>query len=236
MIQSSFFWGYVCTQIIGSIVAQRWGAHKLFSLAQFACGFVTLLIPVLAENAGWEAFCVTRVIAGIFQGTVLPCLHALLSKWAPMEERGRICEYGIYTLIIIVIICYYWSFNSKINKYLQFLQFLLFLILDYLLDRIYFIFDEMEENEKIIIFVWLNFIVYFTIIYSDIRVCRRLDWKCNLFTQYGSIGCFSLGMAQLFLRLGQHNYPFQSFVLLYRLRVTGRTSKYTSRWKTIYRK
>lgn len=93
VIQSSFFWGYVCTQIIGSMVAQRWGAHKLFSLAQFACGFVTLLIPVLAEYAGWEAFCVTRVIAGIFQGTVLPCLHALLSKWAPMEERGRISTF-----------------------------------------------------------------------------------------------------------------------------------------------
>lgn len=98
VIQSSFFWGYVCTQIIGSMVAQRWGAHKLFSLAQFACGFVTLLIPVLAEHAGWEAFCVTRVIAGIFQGTVLPCLHALLSKWAPIEERGRICEYRVWNL------------------------------------------------------------------------------------------------------------------------------------------
>ncbi|XP_043588745.1 putative inorganic phosphate cotransporter isoform X1 [Bombus pyrosoma] len=93
IIQSSFFWGYVCTQIIGSIVAQNWGAHKLFSLAQFACGLVTLLIPVLAEYCGWEAICVTRVIAGLFQGTVLPCLHTLLSKWAPMDERGRISTF-----------------------------------------------------------------------------------------------------------------------------------------------
>lgn len=146
VIQSSFFWGYVCTQIIGSMVAQRWGAHKLFSLAQFACGFVTLLIPVLAEYAGWEAFCVTRVIAGIFQGTVLPCLHALLSKWAPMEERGRICEYWVWNFDCY---CYYWSFNSEISKYLQFLKFLSFLILNHLLDRIYFILGKMQENEKI---------------------------------------------------------------------------------------
>lgn len=93
VIQSSFFWGYVCTQIIGSIVAQRWGAHKLYSLALFACGLVTLLIPVLSQYSGWEAVCASRVIAGLFQGSVLPCLHTLLSKWAPMEERGRMSTF-----------------------------------------------------------------------------------------------------------------------------------------------
>lgn len=74
-------------------MARDWGAHKLFSLAQFACGLLTLLIPIVAKYCGWEIVCVTRVIAGLFQGTVLPCLHTLLSKWVPMEERGRICKY-----------------------------------------------------------------------------------------------------------------------------------------------
>ncbi|CAL7933695.1 unnamed protein product [Xylocopa violacea] len=93
IIQSSFFWGYVCTQIIGSIVAQRWGAHKLYALAQFVCGFVTLLIPLLAKYCGWEAVCASRVIAGLFQGVILPCIHTLLSKWAPVEERGRLSTF-----------------------------------------------------------------------------------------------------------------------------------------------
>ncbi|XP_076624577.1 putative inorganic phosphate cotransporter isoform X1 [Colletes latitarsis] len=92
-ILSSFFWGYVCTQIIGSIIAQRWGAQKLFSLAVFICGVATLLVPVAATYSGWEAVCVTRVIAGLCQGTVLPCLHTLLSKWAPVEERGRMSTF-----------------------------------------------------------------------------------------------------------------------------------------------
>ncbi|KOC64622.1 Putative inorganic phosphate cotransporter [Habropoda laboriosa] len=96
VIQSSFFWGYVWTQVIGSIVAQRWGAHKMFTLAQFVCGLVTIAIPLLAQYCGWEAVCASRVIAGLFQGTVLPCLHTLLSKWAPIEERGRISTF-VYT-------------------------------------------------------------------------------------------------------------------------------------------
>ncbi|XP_031831623.1 putative inorganic phosphate cotransporter [Nomia melanderi] len=93
IVLSSFFWGYVCTQIIGSVIAQRWGAHKLFSLAQFVCGIVTLFVPLAAHYSGWEAVCVSRIIAGLCQGTVLPSLHTLLSKWAPIEERGRMSTF-----------------------------------------------------------------------------------------------------------------------------------------------
>ncbi|XP_076290086.1 putative inorganic phosphate cotransporter isoform X2 [Lasioglossum baleicum] len=93
IILSSFFWGYVCTQIIGSIIAHRWGAQKLFSIALFICGLVTLLVPAAAKYSGWEAVCVSRVIAGFCQGTVLPCLHTLLSKWVPMDERGRMSTF-----------------------------------------------------------------------------------------------------------------------------------------------
>ncbi|XP_054014849.1 putative inorganic phosphate cotransporter [Hylaeus anthracinus] len=92
-ILSSFFWGYICTQVIGSIIAQRWGAQKLYALAQLICGLVTLCIPVAATYCGWEAVCCFRVIAGLCQGTVLPCLHTLLSKWAPVEERGRMSTF-----------------------------------------------------------------------------------------------------------------------------------------------
>ncbi|XP_076245186.1 putative inorganic phosphate cotransporter [Calliopsis andreniformis] len=92
-ILSSFFWGYVCTQLIGSIIAHRWGAHKLFSLSQLICGLVTLFIPMVAHYCGWEAVCACRVIAGLCQGTVLPCLHTLLSKWVPLEERGRMSTF-----------------------------------------------------------------------------------------------------------------------------------------------
>ena len=92
-ILSSFFWGYVCTQVIGSIIAQRWSAQKLYAIAQFVCGLATLLLPAVAHYFDWEAVCASRVIAGLCQGTVLPCLHTLLSKWVPPEERGRMSTF-----------------------------------------------------------------------------------------------------------------------------------------------
>lgn len=93
VILSSFFWGYICTQIPGSILALRWGAQKFFAIALMVCGVITLFIPPAAHYGGWEVVCAIRVITGLCQGTVLPTLHMLLSKWAPLEERGRLATF-----------------------------------------------------------------------------------------------------------------------------------------------
>ncbi|KAH0956061.1 hypothetical protein HN011_010903 [Eciton burchellii] len=93
LILSSFFWGYICTQIPGSIIAQIWSAQGLFSIALIISGLMTLGSPIAAHYGNWQAMIVTRIISGLAQGTVLPCLHTLLSKWVPPEERGRLSTF-----------------------------------------------------------------------------------------------------------------------------------------------
>ncbi|XP_035730522.1 putative inorganic phosphate cotransporter [Vespa mandarinia] len=92
-ILSSFFWGYICTQILGNIIAQRWGAQKVLSGALAINGLLTLSVHSAAHYGGWEYVCVTRIIAGFAQGTVMPTLHTLLSKWSPSDERGRLATF-----------------------------------------------------------------------------------------------------------------------------------------------
>lgn len=89
-ILSSFFWGYICTQVLGNIIAQRWGAQKVLSGALAFNGLLTLSVYPAAHYGGWEYVCITRIIAGFAQGTIMPTLHTLLSKWSPSEERGRL--------------------------------------------------------------------------------------------------------------------------------------------------
>ncbi|XP_063974219.1 putative inorganic phosphate cotransporter [Diachasmimorpha longicaudata] len=95
-ILSSFFWGYVITHIPGGALAQKFGARKLFSYAVGLCGLVTILVPTAATYGGWQAVVVLRILTGCCQGIVPPCIHTLLSKWVPLEERGRAgsCTYS----------------------------------------------------------------------------------------------------------------------------------------------
>lgn len=37
--------------------------------------------------------CACRVIQGFFQGFFYPSTHAVLGKWAPPSERGRLSTY-----------------------------------------------------------------------------------------------------------------------------------------------
>ncbi|XP_033218487.1 putative inorganic phosphate cotransporter [Belonocnema kinseyi] len=93
LILSSFFWGYVCTQIPAGLIAQRWGAQKMYAFAISLCGLVTLLVPMAAHNGSWQAVCACRVIAGLCQGVAPPILHTLLAKWVPFQERGMLSTF-----------------------------------------------------------------------------------------------------------------------------------------------
>lgn len=92
IILSSFFWGYTITQIPASILTQRWTAQGLFSVTLVISGLLTLATPMAAHYGGWQMVIACRIICGLVQGAVLPCLHTLLSRWSPPEERGRLCK------------------------------------------------------------------------------------------------------------------------------------------------
>ncbi|XP_034103688.1 putative inorganic phosphate cotransporter [Drosophila albomicans] len=87
---SSFFWGYIVTQVPGGYIAQRYGAKMLLLSGLAACGILTLLTPLSAKLGGWPAVCAIRFLEGLTQGAVHPATHSLLSKWAPANERGML--------------------------------------------------------------------------------------------------------------------------------------------------
>ncbi|XP_034938461.1 putative inorganic phosphate cotransporter [Chelonus insularis] len=108
-ILSSFFWGYVITHIPSGELAQRLGAQKFFCFAVGLCGLLTMFIPVAATYGGWQLVIVLRVATGACQGVVPPCIHSILSKWVPVEERGRAgsCTYsgGWFGNVIALLSC-----------------------------------------------------------------------------------------------------------------------------------
>lgn len=104
---SSFFWGYVITQVPSGLLAQYFGAKIVFLTAMIGSSATNLLTPVIAQF-DWQVVCVFRVINGLFQGCIYPCLHTLLSNWVHPSERSLLsvftysgAQFGVFIMMLI---------------------------------------------------------------------------------------------------------------------------------------
>lgn len=87
-ILSSFFYGYVITQIPFGILSKRYGARLFLGVGMLINSTFGLLVPIAAE-AGYEWLILVRFIQGLGEGPIVPCSHAMLAKWIPPNERSR---------------------------------------------------------------------------------------------------------------------------------------------------
>ncbi|XP_037956117.1 putative inorganic phosphate cotransporter [Teleopsis dalmanni] len=87
---SSFFWGYVITQVPGGYLSYKYGAKYTFLFGVLICSCLAVLTPFCAEIGDWPLLLVLRATQGICQGMIFPSTHTFLSKWSPIEERGRL--------------------------------------------------------------------------------------------------------------------------------------------------
>uniref|UniRef100_A0A336LZS5 Putative inorganic phosphate cotransporter n=1 Tax=Culicoides sonorensis TaxID=179676 RepID=A0A336LZS5_CULSO len=93
VVLSSFFWGYVITQIPAGQLAQKFGPKILLLISIGTCSALAVFTPIVASLGGWQALVALRGLQGLSQGFIFPSTHTLLSRWAPVSERGRIGTY-----------------------------------------------------------------------------------------------------------------------------------------------
>lgn len=88
LIQSSFFWGYLLTQIAGGIWADRVGGKLVLGFGVVWWSIATVLTPI-AARIGLPCLLVMRAFMGIGEGVAMPAMNNLISKWIPVSERSR---------------------------------------------------------------------------------------------------------------------------------------------------
>ncbi|XP_015899695.2 ascorbate transporter, chloroplastic isoform X1 [Ziziphus jujuba] len=88
LIQSSFFWGYLLTQIVGGIWADRIGGKLVLGFGVVWWSVATVLTPIAAK-IGLPFLLVMRAFMGIGEGVAMPAMNNILSKWIPVSERSR---------------------------------------------------------------------------------------------------------------------------------------------------
>lgn len=93
LVLSSFFWGYILSQVPAGQLAERYGAKILLMIALSVCALLTLLTPV-AAGWGWEYLCADRFIQGLAQGAIYPSVHTMLPRWVHPSERGMLSTFA----------------------------------------------------------------------------------------------------------------------------------------------
>ncbi|XP_063407956.1 sialin-like isoform X3 [Mytilus trossulus] len=93
IILGSFFYGYICTQIIGGKMAEIIGGKRMFGFGVLCTAVLTMLTP-LAARAGLGYFIALRIVEGIGEGVTFPAMHAMWGQWAPIWERSKLAGFS----------------------------------------------------------------------------------------------------------------------------------------------
>jgi len=88
LIQSSFFWGYLLTQVLGGVLATKYGGKRVLGFGVLWWSLATCLTP-LAAKASLPALFLARATMGAGEGVALPAMNTLVSRWVPRQERSR---------------------------------------------------------------------------------------------------------------------------------------------------
>ncbi|KAH9404103.1 hypothetical protein TYRP_014619 [Tyrophagus putrescentiae] len=92
-ILSSFSYGYITSQIIGSAAASRFGAGNILTLSVLIWSMSMLITPLVASNL--LLLIPLRILLGLGEGLGLPMIFQLFAANVPVSERSRAFGYLI---------------------------------------------------------------------------------------------------------------------------------------------
>ena len=88
LILSSFFLGYLLTQIAGGWLADRFGGKAVLGFGVVFWSAFTIITPP-AAFAGLTLLLLSRIGMGLGEAVTFPSIYSLFSRWLPVEERTR---------------------------------------------------------------------------------------------------------------------------------------------------
>ncbi|KAL7051888.1 hypothetical protein ACKWTF_004681 [Chironomus riparius] len=100
---STFFYGYIGTQIIGGYIASKFSGRLVFGTGILGAAVMTFFTPILCYQ-GISYLYVSRIIIGICSGLSYPSINAVYDKWCPPYERSRVSSFGISGVYVGTII------------------------------------------------------------------------------------------------------------------------------------
>lgn len=89
IILSCFFYGYAIVQVPAGVLVKKISSHIVFGIGTAVPGVLTVLTPLVATHLPFWMLVVTRIVMGLFQGVLVPCMMSFWVTWGPPLERAR---------------------------------------------------------------------------------------------------------------------------------------------------
>jgi MFS transporter, ACS family, hexuronate transporter len=91
-VLGAFGVGYMVMTVVGGVMVDRWGAHKVWAGAAIMWSFCTAAMGLVGGFSGLFAL---RTLLGITEGPHFPALTRVVADWLPISERARATAYGL---------------------------------------------------------------------------------------------------------------------------------------------
>ena len=94
LVLSSFFVGYLVTQVLGGWLAGRLGGKAVLGFGVLWWSLFTLLTPLSAFTS-FPVLIAARIFMGLGEGVAFPATYNLLGRWVPLRERSRAAAFNL---------------------------------------------------------------------------------------------------------------------------------------------
>jgi ACS family sodium-dependent inorganic phosphate cotransporter len=94
LVLSSFFIGYIITQVLGGWLANRFGGKLILGFAVLWWSLFTILTP-MAAFVSMTVLLFVRIGMGVGEGVAFPATYNVLSRWVPAGEKARAASFNL---------------------------------------------------------------------------------------------------------------------------------------------
>lgn len=94
LVLSSFFTGYIITQVLGGWLANRFGGKLVLGIAVLWWSLFTLLTP-LGAFVSTTVLIFVRITMGMGEGVAFPATYNVISRWVPSDEKARAASFNL---------------------------------------------------------------------------------------------------------------------------------------------
>uniref|UniRef100_A0A914DXN0 Major facilitator superfamily (MFS) profile domain-containing protein n=1 Tax=Acrobeloides nanus TaxID=290746 RepID=A0A914DXN0_9BILA len=90
VMESSFFYGYLITQVPAGFFAAIFPPNKMFGVAIGGASLMNILLPHAFNSHSDTMVFAVQVVQGLVQGVAFPAMHGVWRYWAPPLERSKL--------------------------------------------------------------------------------------------------------------------------------------------------